>query len=227
MKSSRTKAGILLATLVIPAFVFLFFKFFAKNRFDLPYYYPIVDDNDQVKIIKGDTLYNQLAEIGFINEEGKFSRIEQGQIRVISYFFTRCGTICPITNKNLARVSEAFKAENKVKLYSLTVDPVYDTPTVLAEYKKRNEWKFPNWQFLTGDKKAIYRFAIEDCKLPVSDASEYNKTITNIDDAFIHSDKVLLFDKNGYCRGIYTATDRHEIEEKLMPEIKVLLSQDK
>jgi len=64
--------------------------------------------------------------------------------------------------------------------------------------------------------------AIKGFKLPVSDASDYDKNIVDIDQTFIHSDKLLLIDKYGHIRGIYEGTNKSEIE-RLVVEIKVLL----
>jgi protein SCO1/2 len=50
----------------------------------------------------------------------------------------------------------------------------------------------------------------------------YDPEITDIDDAFIHSEKALLLDKDNYIRGIYDATSKPDME-RLNVEIKVLL----
>ena len=65
--------------------------------------------------------------------------------------------------------------------------------------------------------------AIKGFKLPVADATEYDSNITNIDETFIHSDKLLLIDQDGYFRGIYSGTDKFEID-RLMVEVKVLIT---
>ncbi len=224
MNSKNLKAGILIVTLGVPALVFLMFKFFGKNNFDLPYYFPVIDSNGEVKMSKGDTVFNQIPAFSLQDQAGKICKIDTGTIKVVSFFFSRCGTICPTTNANIKRVAGLINEKQKVQFYSITVDPVYDTPEVLLTYQKKQEFLEPNWTFLTGDKKYIYDLAIKRFKLPVADASEYDKGIKNIDETFIHSDKLLLIDKLGFIRGIYTGTDKFEID-RLGLEIKVLLSQ--
>ena len=81
--------------------------------------------------------------------------------------------------------------------------------------------KTGKWFFLTGDKKTIYDLAIKGYKLPAADASEYDKNIKSIDETFIHSEKLLLIDKEGYVRGIYDGTYSPDVE-RLVAEIKVL-----
>ena len=45
--------------------------------------------------------------------------------------------------------------------------------------------------------------------------------IKSIDETFIHSEKLLLIDKEGYIRGIYDGTYSPDVE-RLIGEIKVL-----
>jgi protein SCO1 len=224
MKFNKIKAGILLATLGVPALVFVFFKLFGNNNFDLPRYFPVIGDNGEVKMSKGDTVFNQIPVFRLLNEEGKEAEIEPGNIKVVSFFFSRCGTICPTTNANIKRVASLISNTEDLKFYSISIDPKHDTPEVLKRYRYSQKFDAINWSFLTGDKKYIYDLAIKNFKLPVADASEYDKGINNIDETFIHSDKLLLIDKLGYCRGIYGGTDKFEID-RLILEIKVLLSQ--
>jgi protein SCO1 len=224
MKFNKTKAGILIATLGVPALVFLFMKFFGRNNFDLPKYFPVIAANGEVKISKGDTIFSQIPAFNLLNENGKETQVVPGDIKVVSFFFSRCGTICPTTNANIKRVAGLIINTNDLKFYSITIDPKYDSPEVLKNYRSAQKFNASNWTFLTGDKKYIYDLAIKNFKLPVADASEYDKNISNIDETFIHSDKLLLIDKQGYCRGIYGGTDKFEID-RLILEIKVLLSQ--
>jgi protein SCO1 len=224
MKFNKIKAGILLATLGVPALVFVIFKLFGSNNFDLPRYFPVIGDNGEVTVLKGDTVFNQIPAFALLNELGQKTTVEPGTIKVVSFFFSRCGTICPTTNSNLKRTAGLISNTKDLKFYSISIDPKYDTPEVLKVYRATQKFDASNWSFLTGDKKYIYDLAIKNFKLPVADASEYDKGISNIDETFIHSDKLLLIDKKGFCRGIYTGTDKFEID-RLILEIKVLLSQ--
>ena len=223
MTKKYFKAGILLATLGIPVFVFLFLKFFGKNNFDLPYFFPVIAENGEVKVINGDTIFHQPPSFQLIDQNNRPFKYNPtgGGIRILSFFFSRCGTICPTTNSNLSRIHEKFK--DKISLISITVDPVYDTQKVLNAYAQKYQGNPGFWSFLTGDKKYIYDLAIKGFKLPVADANEYDQNIKSIDETFIHSDKLLLIDDQGFIRGIYSSTDKFDID-RLVVEIKVLLT---
>jgi protein SCO1/2 len=63
--------------------------------------------------------------------------------------------------------------------------------------------------------------AVKGYYIPVADASEYDKAVKTPDETFIHSEKLILVDKEGYIRGFYDGTDKKDVD-RLMLEIKVL-----
>lgn len=218
------KAGILIIILGVPALSFVFLKIFGNNNFDLPYFFPVLDDKDEVVIVNGDTSFVRLEAFTLEDQNSETYSFDNGKIRVVSFFFSRCGSICPILNANLFEVADSFKDQDKVEFVGLTVDPKHDTPAVLKEYGKVFNIEKLNYKLLTGDKAKIYDICLGTFKLPVADASEYDKTIKDVDEMFIHSDRVILVDTEGFVRGIYTGTDKEEVD-RLRLEIKVLLSQ--
>ncbi len=224
MSQKKLKAGILIVVLVLPALVFIFLKSFGDNKFDLPYFFPELDESGQVVITNGDTVFNTIQNFQLLDHDSlNFQLAEQSDIKIVNFFFTRCGTICPISNHNLDRVKETFKLDSRLSYLSISVDPVYDTPSTLKKYIEKNNFKHDSWKFLTGEKAKIYDLAIKEFKIPVSDASTYDSTIKSIDETFIHSDKFLLLDSDNHVRGIYTGTDNEEID-RLKLEIKILLN---
>jgi protein SCO1/2 len=75
----------------------------------------------------------------------------KGKTVVISFMFTSCRNICPMTNANLMKVQKALgdQVGRNVFFYSLSLDPKADTPAVLNKYAKSIGAK-PGWTFLTG-----------------------------------------------------------------------------
>jgi protein SCO1/2 len=57
--------------------------------------------------------------------------------------------------------------------------------------------------------------------VPLADASEYDAAIKTPDETFIHSERLVLVDKQGVIRGFYNGTDKKEVDRMIM-EIKVL-----
>ena len=224
MNNKSLKAGMLLILLVVPALVFVFLKTFGKNEFTLPYYFPELDVTGHVIVDGEDTLFHQIQKFELTSQNNSSLRLSDfnGDIKLVNFFFSRCGTVCPILNSNLARVQETFKGDRSIQLLSISVDPEYDTPEVLGTYAKEfGGSSLSNWHFLTGDKTYIYNLAIKDFKLPFSDASVYTDELLDVDEMFIHSEKVLLLDGENFVRGIYDGTDLEEMK-RIRLEVKVL-----
>jgi protein SCO1/2 len=77
-----------------------------------------------------------------------------GKVVAIDFIYTRCPLpdVCPRLSANFAALQRQFResAGDNLALLSVTVDPDFDTPAVLAEYARR--WAaVPGWLFLTGN----------------------------------------------------------------------------
>lgn len=228
MNNKVIKTGALAILLIVPVFVFLFLKFFGENHFDLPYYFPELNEKGEVVVNGKDTVFHQIPTYVLENQNGDSVGSEQlkEKIAVVDFFFTRCGTICPKMTTQLTRVQKMFKSNEEVKLQSISIDPKHDSASILKIYAEKYDAIEGKWDFLTGDKKTIYDLAIKGFKLPVADASEYDSTIKSVDETFIHSEKLLLIDKKGYIRGIYDGTNSEDVD-RLMVEIKILIDKYK
>ena len=78
----------------------------------------------------------------------------RGHVTLVSFLFTRCDTICPVTTMKMERLQEkTFDAGAAIKLASFSVDPAYDTPAVLqafGESRLKGERRFDQWTLATG-----------------------------------------------------------------------------
>jgi protein SCO1/2 len=75
----------------------------------------------------------------------------RGEVVAIDFIYTRCPLpdVCPRLSANFAVLARRFAG--RAVLLSVTVDPDYDTPPVLAAYAKRWNADPRTWRFLTGD----------------------------------------------------------------------------
>jgi len=161
------KAIILFVVLILPVFIYLGLKTWGTNHFVLPRYIPAIDSTTgEIKMGKRlnprwneselDTIFQTIPAFNLINEKGqKFSSSSlKGKIYVASFFFTRCGTICPKITGQLSRVQDTFNKDPDLKLISISVDPAFDHPEKLQAYAKRFDANEGQWTFLTGEKKS-------------------------------------------------------------------------
>ena len=138
----------------------------------------------------------------------------KNKLLVVDFFFTRCSGICPKMTNNLVTVSKQYDNDPEVQFLSFTVDPSSDSSNSLLAYSKNMEATNSNWDFLTGDKITIYRLARKQFFVTATDGDGGPED-------FIHSDKVILIDKQRGIRGYYNGTNESETKQ-LIKDIKIL-----
>jgi protein SCO1/2 len=97
-----------------------------------------------------------------IDQWGRSVRLDdlRGRALVVSFVFTACVEACPIVTAQLARVQARAAAEglgDRVRFLSITVDPLTDTPAVLARYAAGYGVDLRTWHFLTGPADDVAR----------------------------------------------------------------------
>lgn len=186
-----------------------------------------VDDlkkDDSLPVISSNTGH-KTRDFSFVNQEGDTitqSDVE-GKVYVVEYFFTTCKGICPRMNENMSKVYEAFRGNDDVMILSHTVDPKKDTVEAMKDYSLRFDADPEQWLFLTGDKQELYDIARYSYLISASD----DTATVDIQSDFIHTDRFVLVDKDGYIRGkFYKGTDEGDVQQ-LIGDIKTLLEEDK
>ena len=188
--------------------------YFSNKKNNLPIRYLPYYGNK--KVMDGDTVYPIIPDFMFTDQLGRpfTKKTLEGKIYVADYFFTTCGSICPVMSKQMKRVYDNFINDNEVIFVSHTVDPETDSVQTLKAYADKLNVSSDKWYFLTGNKKELYNLAREGYLL---DASQGNGDVND----FIHTQNFALVDKNFQLRGYYDGTDSADIE-RLILEIKLL-----
>jgi cytochrome oxidase Cu insertion factor (SCO1/SenC/PrrC family) len=107
--------------------------------------------------------YRRVPEFSLTERSGKTIRRADllGRVSIVDFFYTRCAETCPLQSACLARLQSEPLLYSNVLLVSITMDPDYDTPAVLADYATRLHADRRRWLFLTGPRSAIYRLAVD------------------------------------------------------------------
>lgn len=205
----------LLAVLVIPGVAYLILQTGKNNYQKLEIFGP----KEPVPSASGgtpDTVYHTVSDFSFISQDSSLITQEtvKGKIYITDFIFTTCKSICPKMSNNLMRVQNAFSDDADVMLISHTVDPENDTPPVLAAYAEKHHVIKGKWFFVTGDKKQLYDVARNSYYITAMEGDGSG-------DDFIHSEKIVLIDKDRRIRGFYDGTDYMEVS-RLIDEVKVL-----
>jgi protein SCO1 len=210
--SAFTKVIIIAAILLLPSVFFLFISSGKNNYKELEIFGP------KIPRISGDTLYHTIPAFTFQNFDGTevSDKTFENKIYVADFFFTSCPSICPKMSHQMHRVQKEFEDKDDVKLISFTVDPDKDDIETLAAYAEEYNAIPGKWFFVTGSKPALYDLARTGFFLTAIPGDGGPED-------FIHSEMLVLVDKEKRIRGYYDGTDPYEVK-KLIEEIKVLQS---
>ena len=229
--SSKALLAIVIAVL-IPLASYLVVKKFTDDTNFIPrrYHYDTVITKVKDGIEVSDTVWHSVKNIQLQNQLGKTVSLSDlnGKILVVDFFFTHCISICPKLTANMKRLQQAIKTRDPRKLVdtpfiqfvSLTVDPERDSPSVLKKYADKFQLNHDTWWMLTGDKKTIYDFGLNEVKLGVPDSS-------SVDTNFIHSEYFVLLDRDRVVRGYYNGLDTVALNKLSEDIVFLMLERDK
>ncbi len=120
----------------------------------------------------------------------------RGKVWVASFLFTRCCTGCPRISADLLKLQPDLP--DGAIIVSFTVDPEYDTPSVLKAYAEGLGADPKRWLFLTGQQAEIYRLIKDSFRLGVEqNQGEARKPGNEV----THSNRLLVVDRQGHIRG--------------------------
>lgn len=216
------------AAILIPLTCFLVIKLYSDENIVMPPRYYM--DSVVTKTVNGktshDTVWHKVSDFRLVNQLGDSVSLYDIKNRMIvaDFFFTRCPSICPTMTKNMAKLQQSFSHltdgrrvvdSSVVRFLSFSVDPERDSVKQLKNYADHFGVNHDNWWMLTGPKKTIYDFALNELKLGLQDGE-------GVDTAFIHSPKFVLLDRDYVVRGYYDGTDTTSLS-KLAKDIGLLM----
>jgi len=133
-----------------------------------------------------------------------------GRAALVDFMYTHCTDACPLLSANFAEAQRKLADEHllgsKAVLVSVSVDPMHDTPPVLAEYGQQFKADPANWKMLTGDWDAVYD-VLTGFKLqvrpprPAADAPPPGGTELS------HTTRIVLLDPGGQVRAYLNGDD--------------------
>jgi len=212
---------------LLPVASYLIVKKVSENTVIMPKRF--FADSVTNKIVGGknvsDTVWHRVSNIRLVNQLGDSVALEDvgGKIIIADFFFTRCPSICPYLTKNMKGLQNAMRMKDFgkkfdssfVQFISFSVDPERDSAEVLKKYADKYGVNHDTWWFLTGPKKTIYDFALNELKLGLQDGA-------GIDSNFIHTSKFVLLDKERIVRGYYNGLDSADLS-KLAEDLTILM----
>jgi len=190
----------------------------SEGKVHMPHFYK--PDSVSHKLVNEkqitDTLFHSVGDIELMNQLGKTVSLNKdlaGRFVVIDFFFINCPTICPRLSSNMRLLQAAFKknprkesqVDTLMQLVSITVNPAHDTVSALRQYADKYGANHDHWWFLTGNKALIYAYARNELGV-VADQGDGGPN------DFIHTDKIVLLDRERHIRGYYNGLDSLDVK---------------
>lgn len=168
----------------------------------------------------------QINEFTLTNQAGSAVSLNElrGHVWIADIIFTRCAGPCLKMSRQMKELQDALPANSATRLVTLTTDPAFDTPPVLAKYAARFTADTNRWSFLTGTKEDVAVFAANSLKLSAMEIKPGERQ--NENDLFIHSTTFVVVDKKARLRGIFETggegVDWPAEREKILKLVKQL-----
>jgi protein SCO1/2 len=140
------------------------------------------------------------------------SRSLDGHIWIANFIYTTCDGPCPMMSHQMRGIQNSTASTPDVKLVSFTVDPVHDTPEVLARYAQFFKADGARWYFLTGEMSRLNDLGIHAFKL------------NGVNGDLSHSTRFVLIDTHRQMRGFYLSSD-DDFPKRLLHDIRQLQSE--
>jgi protein SCO1/2 len=133
----------------------------------------------------------------------------RGHPTIVSFLFTRCDTICPVTTSKMRHIQEETFG-SPIKLVSFSVDPTYDTPERLTAYAKKFDADAERWRFVTGPVDRVKPLLEGPFMTSMErEGSDREGGVPNI----AHGGYFMLVDATLRIRGAYDSNDIHRLDD--------------
>lgn len=158
-----------------------------------------------VEVVNGDSVFHVVPDIALTDQDSQVFRLSAhpDQLILADFFFTSCPSICPRVQKQMLRLYDRYREDDRVLLLSHTIDQRHDSVAVLNRYADNLGVDTDKWKFVTGIKDSVYYLAdkyfvsvVEDPSAPMG---------------YDHSGRIILLDKARHVRGYCEGTDPNSV----------------
>ncbi|HEX9793520.1 MAG TPA: SCO family protein [Planctomycetota bacterium] len=160
-------------------------------------------------------IYSQIKDFQLTDQAGEaFGRNELlGRVWVVDFIFTRCPSVCSELSRRMRSLAWGRRKDPRVGFLSISVDPDFDRPEVLAAYAAARGADPGNWTLATGTLKGLRELVNTSFLLPMGEGRDAAGEIA-------HSSRFVLLDRAAQVRGFYSA-----LEDESTFELQTALDQ--
>ncbi len=142
----------------------------------------------------------RVGEFELVDQRGEPFRARdlEGKVVVMAAMFTSCPSICPQLTAQMGNLQRRVGEDVPLRLLSVTVDPVVDTPDVLAHYAEAHGAS-GDWVFLTGEQGRVQETLMHAFRA----APGFRREIPGGGYDITHNGSLLLIGPDRELRGMY------------------------
>ena len=150
--------------------------------------------------------------------------VMKNKVTLLSFIYSNCTDTngCPLATSVFYKIQEKLKNNKKLlkklKMVSLSFDPIFDTPEIMSLYGKDLSYIDADWDFLTTDSYEKLAPILDNYDQPV--IRKY-KDDGSYDGVESHLLRVYLIDEKKFIRNVYNVDFLHP--DLLINDIKTLL----
>jgi len=112
----------------------------------------------------------KLGDFTLLDSEGKTvtQEVFKGKLTLVSFFFTRCTTICPALTGRTLQLCDELK-DTPVRFLTISVDGDHDTPEVIKAYAKDVNADSSRWTLATAPRERVWGILRNGLKWGIED----------------------------------------------------------
>lgn len=140
--------------------------------------------------------------------EGERYQSDNGKVKLLTFFYTKCPDVCPLTMVDFKDIQEKLQTEgifgSEVELLAVTLDPEVDTVPVIKKYAEAFDANPDGWKFLRGTPNETKEIA-----------DVFHMKFKKTEGDFIaHNTTMFLLDQNNQIRGLYDMANQDNPVQK-------------
>jgi len=210
--------------LLLPGFLYIAVNKFGSNEYISLPVYGEKKLSGEMKRNWGreypDTIFHTLNAVDFYNYNGEICSFLKADtvISVAHLFYTKDQAFSRLMLDHMGALADRFKANEHVRLFSISVDPQESEQTLQAFLKPYKHIASTNWEVVYGASTDIFAYAREelliDAMVNPADSTSY-----------IIGNQLVLLDSKKRLRGFYDVSLKGEVD-RLEDEIKLLMVEE-
>ncbi|NLP52492.1 SCO family protein [Bacillus sp. RO1] len=169
--------------------------------------------------------YEKLPVLGSVSDfqlqdvQGSTYQLNNKKVKIVTFFYTRCPDICPMTIVDLTKLQAQLQKEGvfgeKVELVTISLDPEHDTPEAILKYSQAFNTDPSGWEWLRGTEEETKEIA-----------TRFNMQYQKLEgDFFSHSITMYLLDEKNQIRALYDMANANDPLDttQILGDISVLI----